>query len=491
MFPFPIAKWVRGLLLKTVVSALFLLPVAGRAENVDLSTVPVREGVQLTIYNGEDLTLVRDLRKVTFKKGNNPLQFSWAGTKIDPTSVQIRFVTQPDKLEVVDTTFPHAKPYLLQWLVASEFEGEVGVEISYFTSGIHWTADYVVQANEAETHAQLDGYVRIQNDSGEEYEGAEVRLIVGKINLVERLEQLVTDRLDRNDESKSKDESGEKKFNRRQVVERFFDAPEPDMDGNLGAFGARGGEVRSKQVAKESLSEYFLFTIEGTETIPNGWSKRLRSVSAKDVPIEVQYRYRPAEYGEQLVRMYLLRNDEPSHLGSSPLPDGSFRVFRDNGRDGLAYLTTQNLRYTPIGDRVELNLGNDPQVILELTKLRTSRDKLWLQIHGAQTLIELGKAEKVVKENASVVGWDEYEVFAERIRNFSGKQIQVEIRRTLPGHVVFRSQLMVKLFDFQTVELSATVPASKKVQLPYEVVRKQGTNSKQNNITLEASEVSP
>ncbi|MFO0885879.1 MAG: hypothetical protein U0894_17120 [Pirellulales bacterium] len=486
------ARWVQGLLLTTVVGALFVFPVAGRAENVDLSTVPVREGVQLTIYNGEDLTLVRDLRKVTFKKGNNPLQFSWAGTKIDPTSVQIRFVTQPDKLEVVDTTFPHAKPYLLQWQVASEFEGEVGVEISYFTSGIHWTADYVVQANEAETHAQLDGYVRIQNDSGEEYEGAEVRLIVGKINLVERLEQLVTDRLDRNDESKSKDEAGKKeKFNRRQVVERFFDALEADMDGNLGAFGARGGEVRSKQVAKESLSEYFLFTIEGTETIPNGWSKRLRSVSAKDVPIEVQYRYRPAEYGEQLVRMYLLRNDEPSHLGSSPLPDGNFRVFRDNGRDGLAYLTTQNLRYTPIGDRVELNLGNDPQVILELTKLRTSRDKLWLQIHGAQTLIEIGKAEKVVRENASVVGWDEHEVFAERIRNFSGKPIQVEIRRTLPGHVVFRSQLMVKLFDFQTVELSATVPASKKVQLPYEVVRKQGTNSKQNNITLEASEVLP
>lgn len=488
MSPFLLSKWVRGLLLTSIVCAIAVSTPSAHAENVDLSTVPVREGVQLTIYNGEDLTLVRDLRKVTFKKGSNPLQFSWAGTKIDPTSVQIRFLTQPDKLEVVDTTFPHAKPYLLQWQVASEFEGEVGVEISYFTSGIHWTADYVVHANEAETHAQLDGYVRIQNDSGEEYEGAEVRLIVGKINLVERLEQLVTDRLDRNDESKSKDESGEKKFNRRQVVERFFDAPEADMDGML---GARGGEVRSKQVAKESLSEYFLFTIEGTETIPSGWSKRLRSVSAKDVPIEVQYRYRPAEYGEQLVRMYLLRNDEPSHLGSSPLPDGSFRVFRDNGRDGLAYLTTQNLRYTPIGDRVELNLGNDPQVILEMTKLRTSRDKIWMQIHGAQTLIELGKGEKVVRENASVVGWDEHEVFAERIRNFTGRPIQVEIRRTLPGHVVFRSQLVAKLFDFQTVELSATIPAGKKVELPYEVVRKQGTNSTQNNVTLEAAEVLP
>ena len=31
------------------------------AENVDLSTVPARDSVQLTIYNTEDLTLVREI----------------------------------------------------------------------------------------------------------------------------------------------------------------------------------------------------------------------------------------------------------------------------------------------------------------------------------------------------------------------------------------------------------------------------------------------
>ena len=56
------------------------------AKNVDLSTVPARQSVQLTIYNSEDLTLVRETRVVTFKKGVNPLQFSWANTLIDPTS---------------------------------------------------------------------------------------------------------------------------------------------------------------------------------------------------------------------------------------------------------------------------------------------------------------------------------------------------------------------------------------------------------------------
>ena len=38
--------------------------------------MPKRDTVQLTIYNSEDLTLVRETRTVTFKKGVNPLQFS-------------------------------------------------------------------------------------------------------------------------------------------------------------------------------------------------------------------------------------------------------------------------------------------------------------------------------------------------------------------------------------------------------------------------------
>ena len=65
------------------------------ARNVDLSTVPKRDTVQLTIYNSEDLTLVRETRTITFKKGINPLQFSWANTLIDPTASMPVGLIQP------------------------------------------------------------------------------------------------------------------------------------------------------------------------------------------------------------------------------------------------------------------------------------------------------------------------------------------------------------------------------------------------------------
>src|SRR3954452_24198769 len=163
---------------------------ADRAENVDLSTVPRRNSVQLTSYNSEDITLVRETRVVTFKKGMNPLQFSWANTQIDPSSVDLKFLTSADKLDVEDTTFPHDKPQMLYWSVKSDFDGEATIQITYFTSGITWSADYIAIADKQENKLDIDGFVRITNNSGEEYENAQVRLVVGTINLVEKIAEL-------------------------------------------------------------------------------------------------------------------------------------------------------------------------------------------------------------------------------------------------------------------------------------------------------------
>jgi len=470
---------ILGSVLLTLIAAA-----AVRAGNVDLSTVPTRDTVQLTIYNSEDLTLVRETRKITFKKGNNPLQFSWANTLIDPTSVELKFLTKTDQLEVRDTTFPHDRPQVLYWNVESKFEGEVVVQITYFTSGITWAADYLAVADADEKTMRLESFVRVTNNSGEEYENAQVRLVVGTINLVEKIAELARIPVAEVD-----------KLAKDQMLSYRYDALR-DAAGKADHFGLANGQAipaddapAAKQVVKEGLSEYFIYTIEGTETIPNGWSKRLRSFEAEEVPLKIEYRYRPAEYGEQLVRVYLLRNDEESKLGTTPLPDGIFRVFRDNGRDGLSYLTQQSVKYIPIGDKIELNLGPDPEVIFELIKLRSYRDNIWLQVHGTSTYKKLGGGDVVVEENSSVAGWEDREVYSQRVRNFSGKPIDVEVRRTHPGHVVFRSALDPTLHDYQTVEFKRQVKASSQADLVFEVVRKQGYLAKQNNVTLETAEL--
>jgi hypothetical protein len=263
------------------------------------------------------------------------------------------------------------------------------------------------------------------------------------------------------------------------------------LSDRAGGAGGRGGAPapKPKEIIKEGLSEYFIYTVEGTETIPNGWSKRMRSLDAASVPFKIQYRYRPQEYGEQLVRMYLLTNDKESKLGTTPLPDGKVRVLRDNGHNGLSYLAEQTIKYIPIGDKIEMNLGADPNVVFELVKLKVSRDNIWLTLNGFDVFHRLEDGAAAIDVNSSVAGWDEHQVFSQRIANHSPKAIEVEIRRAFDGHTVFRSSLNPVLHDFRTVQFQKTVDAGKKAELLYEVVTHEGRNGKQNNLTLEAAEI--
>jgi hypothetical protein len=189
------------------------------------------------------------------------------------------------------------------------------------------------------------------------------------------------------------------------------------------------------------------------------------------------------------VRMYLLANNKESKLGTSPLPDGVVRVFRENGRDGLSYLTQQAVKYVPIGDKIELNLGPDPEVIFELIKLKTFRDDIWLQRNGANIFLKLGDDVLKIQANLTVAGWNDHEIYSQRIRNYTSKPIDLEIRRSFDGHVTFRSQLEPKLHDFRTVQFGKMVAAGKRADLPFEIIRRQGHNATQNNITLEQGEV--
>ena len=466
---------------------LLLTVAPALARNVDLSTVPTRATVQLTIYNSEDITLVRETRAVSFKKGSNPLQFSWANTLIDPSSVELRFLTNADKLEVLDTTFPHDKPAMLYWNVQSAIDGEATIEITYFTSGIGWTADYTCIASNDEKEMGFEGFVRINNRSGEDYENAQVRLVVGTINLVEKIAQLAN--IPMGDVSKLGRDTRRDLAQRAAKESKAFNMARPS-GGKGEGFGA-DKDMDEKQIIKEGLSEYFIYTIEGTETIPNGWSKRMRSFEGKTVPMKIQYRYRPNEYGDQLVRMYLLTNNKESKLGTTPLPNGQVRVFRNNGRDGLSYLASQSIKYVPIGDKIELNLGPDPEVIFELIKLKASRDNIWMQVNGADVFQQVG-GPIAVDVNSSVVGWDDRDIYTQRIRNYTSRPIEVEVRRSYGGHVLFRSAIPgVKLYDFQTVEYTTTVDAGKRADVFHEIVVKQGRNSKQGNVTLEQANVKP
>jgi hypothetical protein len=342
---------------------------------VDLVTLPTREGTQLTIYNSEDITMVREHRLLTVKEGVNRIQFSWANTLIDPTSIEFRILENQDKVDLVDTTFPTGRNDALQWNIQSKLAGKIPVEIRYFTSGITWSADYVGIANEDETKLNLTGYVRVLNNSGELYDNAQTRLVVGTINLVEKIADLArrpapTSYRQRGAEEREvlRSELG------RKLKEAGDESPALYFRDSAGkALAAK----KAPEIVKQGLSEYFLFTIEGREEIKDKEPKRLVALKVAEVPLEAIYKLTDREGGRQFVKFYRFKNVKlldaqgkekklsgMENLGLSPLPNGMVRLFFEYPNKDLAYVGGTQTKYVPIGDRVEVNVGPDKDITI-------------------------------------------------------------------------------------------------------------------------------
>jgi len=369
---------------------------------VDLVILPKRDTVQLTIYNSADLTLVREQRALTLKKGINRLQFSWANTLIDPTSLDMLPKRDAGKIDILDIAFPPRVRNLGLWLVRSRISGNVPVEITYLTSGLSWRAFYMGTLSIDEKTMHMQGYVRVTNNSGEDYENAQVRLIVGKINIVDRIADL----------ARRQHPYG------RPGPPRVPEAEAADMVGTAAEAkrelvrAAKAMKAAPKEIRKEGLSEYFLYTIEGTETIPHGWSKRLPSFAVKKIPVINLYKYEEERYGPLVVRFLSFKNDKDHHLGDTPIPGGILKVYRRVGEaDNLSYEGQSRFKYIPVSEDVELNLGPVANVIVK------------------PTLMGYKTGRYLFDNKGNISGWDEIRAFEIEVKNTRRIPAKVEIRR--------------------------------------------------------------
>jgi hypothetical protein len=277
--PLVVAKYQKGLAERLGKVGTELLeeqisekPPFAPASAIELVTLPRREKAQLTIYNSADLTLVRERRNLTLKKGWNWLQFMWANTLIDPTSLSLEPLAQADKIDIQQLVFPARLREVGRWLIRSEVSGQVPFEITYFTSGLSWRAFYMGTLTEDEKTMRLQGYVRVGNNSGEDYEKAQTRLIVGKVHILDEIAALAKRQYPYG--SPVRPHGYGVYYNGD-----WFGYQEEKKVPLLGDIPVAGGifKLERKEIRKEGLSEYFLYTIEGTETIPDKWGKRLLS----------------------------------------------------------------------------------------------------------------------------------------------------------------------------------------------------------------------
>ena len=437
--------------LVTVLTFLTVLTSVAFAR-INVVTLPGRDSVQLTIYNSADLTLVRETRYLTFRKGLNKLEFSWANTLIDPTSVEFRALTHADKVEVLDVSFPPRVTNTLEWRINSEVAGEVQVEIRYFTSGISWSADYVAEASRNEKQMDLAGSVRVTNNSGEDYENAQIRLVVGVIKLVEDIAQLAR--------------QGRPGQPMNMPTTLAFDSLDlKDRNEARRALGALAksaaqAEERPREIIKEGVSEYFLYTVEGRDTVPNGWSKRLPSFKAADVPVVSYYKFEREQWGDQVMRFYRFKNDKENKLGNEPLPDGDVKAFRFVTDDKLySFVGRTSVKYIPIGEQVEMNLGNDPEVMCK------------------PTLTNWEKTDIRFDDKGAVAGWAIKETWQIEMQNSKDIDITLDIRRNFSGDWSLATDAKYEKVDASKVKFVIPLKPREQQKLVYEVTTRYGTDA--------------
>ena len=371
---------------------------------VDLVTLPTRDTVQLTIYNSADMTLVRESRALTLKEGKNKLQFSWANTLIDPTSLEMLAKANADKIEISDLTYPPRVQNLGLWNIKSGVSGKVPVEISYLTSGLSWRAFYMGTLVEDEKTMRLQGYVVVTNNSGEDYENAQTRLIVGQVHILDQIAELA-----RRQYPYGRPGEGVPMPSKGMPVSR---RAKMEMERAVTFTDAAFALAAPKEIKKEGLSEYFLYTIEGTETIPNGWSKRLQSFDVDQVPVVNLYKYEEERYGPSVVRFLSFKNDKDHKLGDTPIPGGTLKVYRNVDEKGqLSYVGQSAFKYIPVDEDVELNLGPVGDVVVESKLMDFKTDNYRFD------------------RNRNISGWDEIRSFKIEVRNTREIPAKIEIQR--------------------------------------------------------------
>ena len=209
-----------------------------------------------------------------------------------------------------------------------------------------------------------------------------------------------------------------------------------------------------------------LYTIEGTETIPNTWSKRLPSFDTDEIPVVNLYKFDQQRlHGSAVIRYLSFTNDEDHELGDTPIPGGGMKVYRTVDNDQhLSYEGTSSFKYIPVGEEVELNLGAVSNVIVKPTLMDEKTDNYRFNNKG------------------NINGWDEIRTFKLEVKNTRDLPVKIEIKRRFHPHTwdiknIGKAKKYYEKIDMNTVKYTLTLEPQSQQAIEYELTTHHGTRT--------------
>jgi hypothetical protein len=157
--------------------AATLLAAAPAHARIKLVALPERARVVISLTH-PSATLVEEERILTLTKGVNKVDFSWRGVNIDASSIQVRMLSHPADVKVLNTSYPPNENALI-WEIASPAAQEERVRISYLLNGLTREVAYRAVAEQDEKALTLRNYLRLNNASGEDFTDGELSIGYG------------------------------------------------------------------------------------------------------------------------------------------------------------------------------------------------------------------------------------------------------------------------------------------------------------------------
>ena len=170
--------------IKTPLKAMFivgvglLLLMSSAEARIKMVALPER-GKTIIRLDNPQATLIEEERVLTLQKGLNHVDFSWKGVSIDPDSIRLTVLSNPDKVNLLSVSYPPNEAALV-WEIASADASEVTVRISYLLSFIDRLTAYKAVADKEETKVNLKSFLVLRNFSGEDFDNASVLLGSGQ-----------------------------------------------------------------------------------------------------------------------------------------------------------------------------------------------------------------------------------------------------------------------------------------------------------------------
>lgn len=430
----------------------------------------------LTIYN-RDLALVKEIREMTLERGRQILRLSDIPLGIIPTSFQLRSLTDPNSISVLEQYYEY-EPLESSTILRKYLEKEIRIV----------TRDGKVHQG---VLAGYDAQIILIEDTGS------VVLIntgdVMAIELPELPKELTTKPtlvcyIDNNDIQNQTIEldylTRGISWNIDYVAILSKDESSLSLNGWVTINNTSGvnydscklkliaGEVMSEetptykmdtlktittaesipQFKEEGLFEYHIYTLQKRVTLKNNQTKQISLLDVKEIPIEKVLVYDGATYRSYYydnwknqgynpnVSVYIdIINREENGLGI-PLPKGKIRVYITDEEDMLQFIGEDTINHTPKDERIRLSVGKA------------------FDVTGERKILE----HKRISNN---IYQDTYEII---LKNHKEEPVEVKvIERQWGDWKILDTNLEYSKIDANTIEFNARVPANGGIKIIY------------------------